>query len=405
MTYAVEHYDPHTPADRGCYAPDPAFLRRPAVNALIAALETYDVHRQLDLLQALLLLTPGDEPALLHVLQDERHAAHAALLAALRTSRCRGAIGVLAAALTDLGSPQSLLEIAAQRCDRDGLAALLTHIGYPIGLRVRENCHRLMSFAWVEESRREVIGDLPAPLQATAVQLAAASQADPGDVARVIELVLGSDDHNARLAACRAIESLPSRVAIDPIRRALESDDPSVVAFAAKMLRAKNFPGATSVLVGMLSDPDAKIRSAAGKSLRELSFAAFRDSYQELPAASQVVVGKLVGKADPMAAPMLRSELGSGAVGRRLRALELIGLTGLGDELAEHLIDCVTNDNDLGVRVEAAGLLGELAASEEAVEALTQATAARSTALRTAAEKSLRRLADRSPAELTEANP
>jgi hypothetical protein len=404
LTEAVAHYDPHTTADGSPHDPDPAFIRRPAVNALVSALETYGVHRQIDLLQALLLLTPGDEPALLHALQDIHHSAHDALLTALRTSRCRGAIEILASALTDLRSPQQLLEIAAHRCDREGLEALLMHVGYPIGLRVRENCHRLMSFAWVEESRRGVISELPGAAQATAVQLAAASQADPRDVAGVIELVLDSDDHIARLAACRAIEMLPSGVAYEPIRRALGVNDPAVVAFAAKMVRAKNYPGATSLLVGMLNNPDAKVRTAAGKSLRELSFAAFRDSYEQLPAASQKLVGKLVGKADPMAAPSLRSELGSGAVARRLRALELIGLMGLADELAEDLLDCVVNDKDLGVRVEAAGLIGELTPSEEAVnaavEALVDLTRARSTALRTTAEKSIQRLTGQTLAEL-----
>ncbi|QDV78190.1 HEAT repeat domain-containing protein [Botrimarina mediterranea] len=401
LTEAVDLYDPLAKVDGGQHQPDPAFARRPAVNALVTALETYGDHRQLDLLQALLLLTPGDEPALLRALGDEGHSAHEALLKAIRTSRCRGVIEVLASALVDLRSPQPLLEIAAERCDREGLEALLAHLTYPIGLRIRENCRRVASFAWLEESRRGVICELPGPLQATAVQLAAASQADPRDIAGVIELVLDSDDAPARLAACRAIEALPQRAAVEPIRRALDADDPAVVAFAVKMVRAKNYPGATALLVGMLNNPDAKVRSAAGKSLRELSFATFRDSYAELPESSRSVVGKLVGKADPMAAPSLRAELGSGAVARRLRALELIGLMGLADNLAEELIACVTDDKDLGVRVEAAGLLGELTLRDEAVEALVEATGARSTALRATAEKSLQRLTGQTLAELT----
>lgn len=401
LTDAVDRYDPYATTDRTPHDSDPAFARRAAVNALIAAMDSYGEHRQLELLQSLLLLTPGDEPACLRVLRDERHAAHDALLDSLRTSSCRGAIEILAVALTDLRAPKQLLEIASQRCDRAGLEALLRHVGYPIGLRVRENCHRLASFAWLEEGRRDVLGALSGPARATAVQLAAASQADRRAVASMIQLVLGSGDHAACLAASLAIETLPPRLAVEPIRVALEVDDPAVVAAAARMVRKKDYPGGTALLVGLLDHPDTKVRSAAGSSLRELSFSAFRDSFEEIPAASRQVVGRLVGKADPLAAATLRAELGSGAVARRLRALEWVGLMGLGDALLDAVLGCLANDKDIGVRVEAASLLAELTPLPEVIEALVAAVDSRSSAVRAAAQSSVQRLTGQTLAELT----
>ncbi len=397
---AVEHYDPHATADGSPHDADPAFARRAAVNALIASLESYGEHRQLELLRALLLLTPGDEPACLRVLRDASHPAHDPLLAALRTSTCRGAIEILAVALTDLRASKQLLEIASQRCDRAGLESLLAHVGYPVGLRVRENCQRIASFTWLEKGRRDVLRELSGAAQAAAVQLAAASQADRGAVAEIIELVLASDDPTARLAACRAIEKLPSPLAVEPLRRAVEHDDPAVVAVAARMVRKKEYPGGMALLVGMLDHPDAKVRGAAGSSLRELSFFSFRDSFDEIPAASRPVVGRLVGKADPMAAATLRAELGSGAVARRLRALELIGLMGLGDTLVEAVLGCLATDKDIGVRVEAALLLAETSPQPDVIEALVEAVDSRSTAVRAAAQSSVERLTGQTLTEL-----
>jgi hypothetical protein len=398
---AVEHYDPHITADGRPHDTDPAFARRAAINALIGAMDSFGEHHQLDLLRSLLLLTPGDEPACLRVLRDESHAAHEPLHTALRTSSCRGAIEILAVALTDLRASKQLLEIASQRCDRAGLESLLLLVGYPVGLRVRENCQRIASFAWLEEGRRDVLGELSGAAQATAVQLAAASRADRTEVAAAIELLLISDHPAARLAACQAIETLPSPLAVEPIRRALQLDDPAVVASAVRLVRKKDYPGGTALLVEMLDHPDAKVRGAAGSSLRELSFFAFRDSFHEIPAASRPVVGRLVGKADPMAAATLRAELGAGAVSRRLRALEMIGLMGLGDTLVEAVIGCLANDKDIGVRVEAASLLAETAPLPEVIEALVEAVDSRSTAVRVAAQSSVEGLTGLPFSELT----
>lgn len=401
----VEHYDPKATADGAPHAPDPAFARRTAVNALVTAMDGFGVHGEIDLLHALLLLTPGDEPALMRALHNEQHAAHAALLEALHTSRCRGAIAILAHALSDLRSPQRLIEIAAQRCDREGLEALMTHIGYPVGLRVRENCHRLTSFAWIDEQRRDVLRELSGAAQASAIQLAAASQANRRSIAALIQLVLESEDPVARLAACRAIDTLPSVVAIEPLRQALQVDDPAVVAVAVRLVRKKDYPGGTSLLVGMLDYPDARVRDAAGKSLRELSFVAYRDSVDELPHDAQVEVGRLVGKADPMAAPTLRTELTAGAVSRRLRALELIGLMGLGDELADAVLASLTIDKDIGVRCEAARLLATMTPTAQVIDALVEAVGSRSSAVGNAAQTSLEQITGQPISELMGAQP
>lgn len=381
----------HDPTQR-TEGEDPAFARRAAVNALAVALDRFDTHRSVDLLEALLLLTPSDEPALLRALRHEEHVAHDALLARLKGSTSHGALRVLAQVLADITATQRLIDIAADRSDPAGLALLLGFVGYPVGLRLRENCQRIEAFAWLDPERKKRLLDLPALAQATAVTIAAASNASRQQVAELILLLLDADQPGAALAACRAIDSLPSRLAAEPLQLALANADAGVVAAAAAMLRRKKCPGAFQVLVDLLDHSDNRVRTAAQRSLRELSYASFRDSRHEMSLEAQRRVGQLVGKADPLVVPSLKAELNAAAVSRRLAALDLVDVMGAAEGLAEVLSERVLCDTDVGVRVEVASLLGRVSPLPSVLGALQEAAEDRSPAVRSAAVKSLQRL-------------
>lgn len=367
---------------------DPAFARRAAVNALAAALETYGKHHRRELIDALLLLTPSDEPALLRVLRTPDHDAHDSLLLALRTSRSRGALGVLAGALADTRSPQFLVDLAAERHDRESLELLMELVGSPIGARVRESCKRVASFAWTDPSRVAVLAELSGTAQSTAIQLAAASKSSRRALAVAIELLIAQGADEGRLAACRAIDHLPSHLAIQPLSRALEVDDPTLAAETARLLRKKDYPQATATLVGLLEHADPSVRKAAQGSLKELSFTVFRDHLDDLDPAQRQAVGKMVGKADPLAVASLRAELTTAAVSRRLRAFDLIETMGLAGELTDELIAAVS-DRDAGVRGEAVRLLASGEMTPAIVEALRTALDDSSAEVRVAAETRL----------------
>lgn len=385
----IADFDPRVTGDSDPHRCDPAFARRASVNALSLALSRFAEHHSQTLIDALLLLTPSDEPALRDALREEGHPAHGQVVESLRTSNCRGVLGVLAAALGDPGSPQVLLDIAAARDDPDGLQQIFEKVGVPVGLRVRENCAMISSFAWVGEERCDVLLRLPGKAQATAVEMAAASACDPEDVADTLSAVIEWGDAPGPLVACRAVEKLPPRVAEAPLRHALEGDDPAVLAAAAKLLRPKGYPNAVGLLVRLLDHGDLRVRDTAGKALKELSYVAFRDTVKNLPRDKQRVVGELVGKADPMAAATLRSEIAAGPVSRRLQALELIYLMDLADELAADIAAQLLKDKDIGVRVEAARLLAQAAPIEEVIEALEETSRARESSVASAAASTL----------------
>lgn len=385
----MQAYDPHVDRDEASRPADPAFVRRASVNALTKALSRFAEHGHQTLVDALLLLTPSDEPALHESLRDEDHPAHAAVLESLRTSPCHGVLGVLAGALSDLRSPDSLLQIAAQRGDPEGLEQILSQVGSPVGLRVRENCHRVSCFAWVGPERCDVLLNLSGKAQAAAAQMAAASSCDPRDVVATLNAIIEWGDAPGPLMACRAIRLLPEGMATEPLGLALMVSDPAVIAAATQQLRQKGFPDATSVLVQLLNHGSSEVQRAAGRSLRELSYPKFRDIAPGLSVSDQRTVGQLVGKADPLAVPSLRSELHAGPVSRRLLALEMIDLMNLVDDLAIDIAEQLLRDNDIGVRVEATQLLGRATPSDTVLKALVQVAGNSDGSVKSAAQSSL----------------
>lgn len=385
---AIRDYDPSAAAKSESPPVDPAFPRRAAVNALTECLRRFSPEQPAELFEALLLLAPGDEPALWEAVRDRSHPAHEALLVALRTSASRGAIGLLARALSDPRTPESIVEIAAERADAAGLETLLQLVGFPIGLRVREGCRRVQDFAWLEPTRQGVLLGLSGAAQAAAMAVAAASAAPRRRVSEALCAVIANGSPEGRLAATRAIESLPSFQAIEPLQAVLGGDDPEATAVAAGLLRRKDYPGAMGVLVQLLDHADNRVQAAAQRALRELTFFAFRDQLDELPPAEQSRVGRLVAKADPLAPASLQAELQAGAVSRRLGGLMLTELMGLVSEVAPAL-DRLLADPDSGVRSEAARLLSEAEPTRERIERLYQALRDPSSAVREAAEQTL----------------
>ena len=383
-----ENREPGEKRQRG---EDPAFVRRAAVDTLGRALERYAEHQHQELIEALLLITPHDEPSLVRAIRSEKHAAHEPLLESLRESDSRGAMAVLANALRDPSSPRELLEIATQRSKPEAIEAIFKRVGNPIGARARRSMERVESFAWFEPARLTALLQLQADAQATAMQLAAASKASRRTLAEAVLLFLDQASDTGRRAASRAIERLPSHLAIESLAAALESNDPVVASTAARLLRKKDFPQAMGHLVKMLDNPETAVRQAAQRSLREISFAAFRDSYEILSEQEQRRAGKLVAKADPLASASLASELGSGAVSRRMRALEMIDPMHMAGDMSEELVEAL-EDKDAGVRSEAARLLGDAPFKASIREALNEALEDRSSPVRAAAEASLIRL-------------
>lgn len=367
---------------------DRAFTRRAAVTELGSALRSFDEHGSEQLVEAFLALTPADEEVLHDALDDPSHPAHRAVHGALVRSTHPNALAALGWSLVDPRAPAAMSRIAGERHDVASLAAMFARLEDPIGVAAREACSRIERLAWLDDERVGVVGLLDAHSQSVAMQVAASSGESRRRVATAIGEAIRAGKPLGQRSACRAIGALPSNVAVEPLTEALRCDDARTVAAAAKLLRKKNYPHATHKLIALLEHTDADVRRAAQQALEELSFGAYRDHLDELPEEKRREVGQLVGRADPLAASTLRAEMRSGAVSRRLKALELVDLMEMRIVLLQELIESAT-DSDAGVRGEAIRLLGQGSAKPDVVAALRGALDDGSPSVRDAAERAL----------------
>jgi HEAT repeat protein len=371
--------------------PDPAFVRRPAVNALAKGVDQFAKHRRVEIIEAMLYLSPHDEPTLVRAMRDKSHPASGAIRDALRAATGEGVTALLAAILRDTTSADDLLMIATQRSDLAGLEGLHSRLGWPLGVRVAMNAARIGALPWLAEQRRDVVLSLSPVAQASAIEFAAATQSPRDAVAAAIGLVLERGTDIGRTAAAKALATVPARLAAAPLMKAIDDPLAGVARAAAALLRSKDVPDATRILIGKLDDSDESVRRAAQRSLSELSYATYRDHYHDLSPDERRRAGALVAKADPLALASLKAELTAGAVDRRLRGLELVEAMGVAEPLWQALLARL-DDRDAAVRAEASRLLGEVPPRDAVIAALAQRARDRSSAVRSAAASALERL-------------
>lgn len=369
---------------------DPAFARRGALESLGRAVDRFREHQRLELLDAFLTLTTYNNPTLKKLLYDPTHAAHGPLLESLMTCTGFGAMDVLISTLEDTDASQQMLEMAARRGDRPYVGRLLRRFGERPGVRVTQNARRLSGFGWAAPDRQQRLLAMPGPEQAAAMRLFVAADTTADERLGLASVLLNRGRDEGRAAACEALRRLKSPEVVALLKLAIEDRCPEVVAAAATQLRKHEFPNALTELVMRLDHPAKVVVAAAQRALGEFSLDMYRKAYARLTHEQRVVAGRLVGKADPEAADEIARDLRSGAVGRRLEALRLIGELAIVDRLVEPVVK-LTKDRDNGVRAEAARVLGGCD-DPAVVDVLTELLGDKSSGVRVAAEASLRAL-------------
>ena len=385
MAHRLQNKEPSAAAG----GTDPAFYRTTTLQRLIEAADKFAEHQRLELVEALLLVTTRDNSRLLQMLRTDGHACQQALTETLTKSPSFGALDLLSNALIDNDSPKRLVKIACQRTDKPFLSRLADNLGYPLGARAREKASAIKSFAWMKPEQREVVLSLTSSQQSALVALASATAGTVRDRLGFVKFVLQRGADKGRVAACHLLREYKSPQVSILLQAALEDQSPGVVAAAARQLRSQKTSAADVVLIGLLDHPAEEVRRAAQDELHELNLAAYRKLYSKLTEASRRIAGRLVARADPDAKGQLEAELRHPTVRQRLDSLAMIDSMGLADELNESLAEALS-DKDVGVRVEAARLLGVTTSVTSTVySALTQAAEDSNQAVRTAVQKSL----------------
>jgi hypothetical protein len=330
---------------------DPSFVRHHVLNTLEQSLGQFSKHRQLEILDAFLLLAPVDNPIFLSVLRDSRHACHAAMVQNLTSTQDSGVMVHLIDLLRDTDTPPAALEIIAAREDLQFLNILLHEIRHPVPIRVLHNMKRLKQVAWLESEREHVL-ELDGRAQAVAVELAVASDISPESLLQFLAQVLHHGLAEGRRASCQALNRFMTPIADQLILTALNDPDASVQAAAVRQMRARRLPDSLGRLAKFLDSSSAEVRDAARSSLAEFNFVRFRAMFDLLDDESAHTTGALVRKVDSSACHKLVEDLSSPSISARLRGIEMAIAMAAADDVEPQLIE-LTHHENVAIRKEA----------------------------------------------------
>lgn len=364
---------------------DPHMIARTVLDALERSVERYRTHKRDGLIEAFVTLAGPKSPLLLRMIDSPHHPCYGAVMHALTASEAAGIVRLLTQLLSEIEVPASVLGVVSHRDDPAFVAAMLSLELEPPSSTLRRNLARVQSLPFLEPPH--AIDELPEQQQAAAMRLLMLTGADPTHKLMAAENLLQRGAVAGRLAACRLLAGTAGDAANRLVMQAVEDEDPTVQAAAARQLRDRHIPGAMSKLVELAQSANSEVAAAAREGLQEFSFENYLLRYDALDNSERQSAGQLALQIDPEVLPRLRHELESASRRARLRALEIIEQLDVAARVADALVERLTDVDHL-VRSAAAEALRHCT-GDDVRDALLASLSDRSVSVQRAAQASL----------------
>lgn len=377
------------PQDRTC---EPGLVYRKVLPALEQSVLRYGEHRQLEIIDAFLLLVPPTNSTFVTILKELAHPCHEPVLNSLSDSAVVPIFELLAQSLHDTSVPIAALEVIGRRLDRKFLDYLLQKLSSSVSLRVLDNFRRLGKVSWLSEGR-DVLLELDGSAQSAAIELAKAGCVDRDTYLSLLKFLLQQGQPEGRRASCHALADFHDRYVDQLVVKTLNDPDPRVQAAAVRQLRHRGIHDAMERLVALLDHQAVEVRDAARSSLAEFSFSRYRGSFDAMDESTRQKIGRLVTKVDPSAISRLAEMLSSPSLSMKLRALEMVQAMGVADMVSGQLAQLI-DDPDVAVRTDAATALGACHRFD-AARLLNEAENDPSLCVQEAARRSIDQIAER----------
>lgn len=335
-----------------------AALRTQVLATLEGSLERFSDHRRIEVLEAFLHLAPRDHPLLQQILQSPHHPLHLPLMEVLSKSRSPVIQELLLGYLEESQLPVGVITVFVKRSDSKFIRQFLRKIGRSQSPLLAQNLKRLRNISWLRGGAGVLQGfDTWAELGL--VRLAVLSSIPRSVAFGLVEYILRYGKPAGRRAAAEALAEFRGAAANALALQALEDSDPYVQAAVVGHIRQRGIPGLLPRLLVLLDSPHAVLRQAVRKTLAELNFKRFLNSFDLLDEEVRVQTGLLVKKIDPQTIPLLRQELESSIRSRRLRAIAILRAIDAVKPLETILMRLAQEDQDPQIRREAATALAE----------------------------------------------
>ena len=361
--------------------------RRCVLESLERSVERFRQHNRAELIEAFAVLAGPHSGTLRSIMEAPHHPCFHSVIHTLTVSVSPAVLQILTTFLTSKEAPVVVRNVLSKRTDRPFIDALLATPLDPANQFLRRNLARIKSFNCVEAA--DFIGtQLTAAQQAAAMQLVLASGAPDDYKLDLAQTLISEGQLAGRLAACRALETIPGQRSNALVLAALKDVEGEVQAAAVRQLRDRHIPGTMTTLIDLIDSPHEVVAAAAREALSDFSFDNYLTQFDRLEEEARRTFGARVARIDRQAVIRLNEELASSGRRQRLRAVAMAEAMGMAPLVADALVGRLS-DEDHVVRTAAAEALQHCTAADVR-DALLAAIGDRSTAVQNAARSSLR---------------
>ena len=346
--------------------------RKAHLEAIYIALSSYPIHKNADLIEALLRLDGGAHGLPIELLRRAKDPRQQFILEVLQT-RCSDT--VISFLCKMLGDPSQRVrnrvhDVITRRDDGNFVRAFLQAALSEDWPQLSWALPELSRLVWLE-SGHPLLKSQPRPIQLRAIafmmatgmtwaakmskleEIAGTARTQPAPRKRTKRAGVPHPELLSPLA--RAPKEMPG--APSPLELHLDAPDQETQLKATETLAALNVPQKHALLVKQLSSPFKSVRRLAMHELAQGSFRRYLEMFERMDEDTRIMVGRTVAKIDDLMLDQLESELFALDPTRRLRALKVIETIRLEREVEKFLIELAADPN-VKVRATVVKLLG-----------------------------------------------
>jgi len=365
--------------------------RTTLTTALRVGIDSFQVHNDVGVLLEYLTLVQTPDETIRRILVSEVHPAHAPMIQLLRTTPHPQVVRWLFELMRLKDTRDTVLRIVTSRTDEPFLKLLLSQVHWLSDARVATQLKRVQRLPWLD-FRAPLLRDLDGRLQASAVILASQLGLPASHKLALYAAALEEGKPEARRAAVCATGQLTGPDADGLILHCTTDPDAQVQLAATREAMARQLTGATGVAVRQLDSEDPTVRAAARSALNRYDFETYWRSFDRLDRRSRRQAGQLIQKIDTNMKAQLAQALQSGEKAERFRALKMVTLLGVDEEMTPHLVK-LASDPDHMLRASAISAL-EGVVSPDAAQAVGAALTDTNARVRANAVETLYSLSD-----------
>ncbi len=261
-------------------------------------------------------------------------------------SRHPGVMRFLLDSLSKPYPPSRVLEAIQQRDDPEFVLATLRWTPGRWTSTQERNLRQIEELAWLKADG-EMLELIPEDLQTALIAFTSAAGLSRDAKLAVRQWVVRFGCPEARTAAIAVLEELDSTTVKEIVLDGLDSEDPSVQAWATGQLRSQQVPDALQRLIEQLDNPEACVQAVARQELQGFDLECLLSRFESLSPAARENAGGLLRKIDPDCLGKLFREYQHPIRRRRVRAIRGTLAYGFQIEASAALLAILREDDAL----------------------------------------------------------